>query len=67
MEQESVDVKQMNDSSCQAAQQHSQMAILTEVSLSFSFSEENLFWENTEGKTAETNLKVEIFQGKIIC
>jgi len=43
------------------------MAILSEVSLPFSFSEKNLFWGNTEGNTAETNPKAEIFQGKIIC
>lgn len=61
-----MDMKQMNDSSCQAAQQHFQMAILTKVSLPFSFSEEKLFWGNIEGKTAETDPKVEIFQGKTI-
>lgn len=41
-EQESVDVRQRNDSSRQAAQQHFHVPIPSEVLLPFSFSEENL-------------------------
>lgn len=46
-----MDVKQMNDGPCQAAQHYFQMALQTEVPVPFSFAEENLFEGNTEGNS----------------
>lgn len=46
-----MDVKQMNDGSCQAARQHFQIVLQAEVSVPFSFAEENLFEGNTEGNS----------------